>query len=156
MSKKPVSNTGGPEGVSSEGLSSEGTTTAGDPTVITIAVVVCYDASGVVQVRVTDPIFISPGIYQKVRWCVYNNLSITLTSVSIGAFTSGGSTAAMLCSNTPNLTTGPISPGNIDAVCTEFCVAAPSPSGTSFQYTVSVKPEGQNDVSIHGPRVIIQ
>jgi hypothetical protein len=151
MDRESLSNTDEPQGVRTEDA-----TTAGDPTVITIAVIVCYDASRVVQVRVTDPIFVSPSIHQKVRWCVYNNLDIALNSVSIGSFTSGGSTGASLCSNTPNLTTGLIPPGNMDAACTEFCTAAPSPSGTSFQYTVSVKPEGRKDVNIQGPRVIIQ
>ena len=145
MSKEPVSNTGGAGGAKSE-----------DPTVITIAVVVCYDENRVVRARVTDPVYLSPRTPQKVRWCVYNNLDVPLTSVSIGAFTSGVSTAASLCSNTPKLTTGPIPPGNTDAACTEFCATTISASGTSFQYTVTVKPENQTEVDIRGPRVIIQ
>ncbi|HVG22111.1 MAG TPA: hypothetical protein VNI02_23955 [Blastocatellia bacterium] len=144
------SNAGGPQSKRVEGV------TAGDPGVITIAVVVCYDANRNAQVRVTEPIYVSPGNSQKVRWCVYNDLDISLASVSISAFNSGGSGAASLCSNTPNLTTGQIPAGNRDAVCTESCAAAPSPAGTSFQYTVTAKPEGQKEVTALGPRVIIQ
>ncbi|HEX8091967.1 MAG TPA: hypothetical protein VF762_24165 [Blastocatellia bacterium] len=146
----PNSNTDGPQSMRVEGI------TAGDPNVITVAVVVCYDASRVVQVRVTEPMYVSAKNQQKVRWCVYNDLDIPLTSVSVSAFNSGGSTADSLCSNTPNLTTGQIPPGNLDAACTEFCATAPSATGTTFQYTVTARPEGQKEVNALGPRVIIQ
>jgi hypothetical protein len=139
-----------------EGIASGGGATSGDPTVITVAVVVCYDASRNVQVRVTEPMYASPRNAQKVRWCVYNNLDVSLASVSITGFNSGGSTTVPLCSNTPNLTTGIIPAGNISAVCTEFCATAVSPPGTSYQYTVTAKPEGQSEVNALGPRVIIQ
>lgn len=144
------SNTGGTQSMRVEGVM------AGDPNVITIAVVVCYDASRAVQVRVAEPMYVSAKNQQKVRWCVYNDLDIPLTSVSVSAFNSGESTAASLCSNTPNLTTGQIPPGNLDASCTEFCATAISPTGTSFQYTVTARPEGQKEVNALGPRVIIQ
>jgi hypothetical protein len=151
------SNTGGTGGGGTAGSATiVGGLVPGDPTVLTIAVVVCYDSNKVVQVRVTEPIYVSPKNNQKVRWCVYNDLDISLTSVTISAFNSGGSTAAALCSNTPNLTTSTIPPGNFDAVCTEVCAAAVSPSGTTFQYTVTARPNNQNDVIILGPRVIIQ
>jgi hypothetical protein len=144
------SNTGGPESMRAEAL------TAGDPNVITIAVVVCYDASRAVQVRVTEPMYVSAKNQQKVRWCVYNDLDIPLTSVSVSAFNGDGSAPAPLCSNTPNLTTGQIPPGNLEAACTEFCATALSAAGTSFQYTVTARPEGQKEVNALGPRVIIQ
>jgi hypothetical protein len=144
------SNSGGSQGATVEGI------TAGDPTVVTIAVVVCYDANRSAQVRVTEPVYVSAINHQKVRWCVYNDLDIPLTSVSISAFSSGGSAGASLCSNTPDLTTGSITPGNINAVCTDFCATAISPAGTIFQYTVTAKPEGQKEVTAQGPRVIIQ
>jgi hypothetical protein len=144
------SNTGGSQGARAEGI------TAGNTGVITIAVVVCYDANRSVQVRVTEPIYVSAKNQQKVRWCVYNDLDLSLTSVSISAFNSGGSTGTSPCSNTPNLTTGAIQPGNLDAVCTEFCAAGGYASGTSFQYTVTAKPENQAEVTALGPRVIIQ
>ena len=147
------SNTGG--GTPSGGGGGE-SLVPGDSTVLTIAVVVCYDENKAVKVRVTEPIYVSPKNNQKVRWCVYNDLDISLTSVSISAFNSGTSTGSALCSNTPNLTTGTIPPGNFDAVCTEVCVAAPSPPGTSFQYTVTARPSNQNDAIMLGPRVIIQ
>jgi hypothetical protein len=147
------SNSNKNEGV--EGIASGGTT-SGDPTVITVAVVVCYDASKNVQVRVTEPIYASPKNAQKVRWCVYNDLDISLASVSVGGFTTGGSTTTPLCSNTPNLTTGSIPAGNMSAVCTEFCATAVSPPGTSYQYTVTARPEGYSEVNALGPRVIIQ
>ena len=145
------SNTGG-----SSGSSSGGGITPGDPTVLTIAVVVCYDANRAVQVLVTQPIFVSPKNHQKVRWCVYNDLDVALTSVTISSFNSATATGAALCSNTPNLTTSTIPPGNFDAVCTEVCEAAPSPAGTSFQYTVTARPNNQNEATLLGPRVVIQ
>lgn len=144
------SNAGGPQTTKVAGA------TAGDAGTITIAVVVCYDANRSPQVRVTEPIYVSERNSQKVRWCVYNDLDISLVSVSISAFNSGGATQTSLCSNTPNLTTGQIAAGNLDAVCTEFCAAAAAPAGTSFQYTVTAKPEGQKEVTALGPRVIIQ
>ncbi|MFP5261527.1 MAG: hypothetical protein ACLGJB_06435 [Blastocatellia bacterium] len=144
------SNAGGAQGVRAESI------TAGDPSVITIAVVVCYDANRAVQVRVTEPMYVSAKNQQKVRWCVYNDLDVPLTSVSVSAFNGGGSAPASLCSNTPNLTTGQIPPGNLDAACTEFCATAVSAAGTSFQYTVTARPEGEKEVNALGPRVIIQ
>ena len=159
------SNTGGGVQTGAQtggGTSSGGTSgginglTPGDPTVLTIPVVVCYDASKAVQVRVAEPIYLSPKNHQKVRWCIYNDLDIALTSVTISAFNSGTSTGAALCANTPNLTTSTVPPGNFDSVCTEVCEAAPSPSGTSFQYTVTARPSSMSDVVVLGPRVIIQ
>lgn len=144
------SNARGPaQGITAGGV------TAADPGVITIPVVVCYDANRTVQVRVAEPLYVSAKNQQKVRWCVYNDLDVSIASVSISAFNSG-SANALLCSNTPNLTTGAIPPGNLDAVCTEFCAAVGSPSGTSFQYTVTARPDNQNEVNALGPRVIIQ
>ncbi len=125
----------------------------GDPTLKTIAIIIAADAAGQVQALGTEPIHLAPGQHHKVRWCVYNNLAVTVLSVAIGAF-EGSKTP--LCANQPNLTVGPIPSGGEAAVCTETCEAAASPSGTVFQYSLTIRVSGMGDVVKDGPRIIIQ
>ncbi|HEY7912088.1 MAG TPA: hypothetical protein VIG62_09280 [Blastocatellia bacterium] len=128
-------------------------TTSGDPTLKSIAIVIAADAAGQIQALGTEPIHLSPAKHHKVRWCIYNNLDTAVTSITIGSFT--GSTTP-LCANNPNLTAGPIPSGGEAAVCTETCEAASSPSGTTFQYSVTIKISGKPDIVKNGPRIIIQ
>lgn len=125
----------------------------GDPTLKTIAIVIAADATGQVQALGTEPIYLSPALHHKVRWCVYNNLDTTVSSVVIGSFVGSKSP---LCANEPNLTVGPIPPGGEAAISSETCEVAACPSGTIFQYSVTIRISGQADVVKNGPRIIIQ